>query len=449
MLNDHVVKKIHTMWDQYIQEDKLILDAQGKPLKNIDELRVIAIDDLKKIVKQFLDNQIQINEFKTAIDSYNKKNNLWGFTAIKGQFFFNQLVKNVSNNELSKVTDLLKKCITEPENINDAKNKISMLNKYCSDKYIKAQDKRLTANPKSICYFLSYFWQPESYKKWPIYFTASINALEELNIWTEQHEHDKNYEFFFNINEEIRQVLNQYTSQKITNWEIEHILWILKGNPNKKIDKKLDIQTTFINESIQDKTSSTSTNIGFDLSDYIIPKVSKLIELGNSNDLSSSKKGVEFEKIVQEIFEQLDFDVEYLGQGKGRNPDAIIKCRSENTAFIVDAKAYNSGYSLGTDDRAIKEYINHYCPILRKEGYQKIGFIIISNEFRSNFDSFINDVTWNTDIKRFILMSSEALLYLLAYKTKDKLSIPNIIEALITLNNPITSDQIIAKFEDV
>jgi len=79
----------------------------------------------------------------------------------------------------------------------------------------------------------------------------------------------------------------------------------------------------------------------------------------------------------------------------------------------------------------------------------KIGFIIISNEFRSNFDSFINDVTWNTDIKRFILMSSEALLYLLAYKTKDKLSIPNIIEALITLNNPITSDQIIAKFEDV
>lgn len=103
--------------------------------------------------------------------------------------------------------------------------------------------------------------------------------------------------------------------------------------------------------------------------------------------------------MVAEIFKFLDFHVELLGQGKGRNPDAILKFREENTAFIVDAKAYGNGYTLGLDDRAIKEYINYHCPKLQREGYKKIGFIIVSNSFRSGFDSFINDVTWNTGIK--------------------------------------------------
>ncbi|WP_433811442.1 restriction endonuclease FokI C-terminal domain-containing protein [Flavobacterium johnsoniae] len=163
---------------------------------------------------------------------------------------------------------------------------------------------------------------------------------------------------------------------------------------------------------------------------------------------SSSSKGNAYEKLVSEIFEQLDFDVEILGQGSGRNPDAIIRHREENTAFLIDAKAYANGYSLGIDDRAIKEYINHYCPKLQIEGYKKIGFIIVSNSFKSNFDSFINEITWNTDIKRFILLSSEALLYLLAYKTKDGIPPATIIDALVSLGNPIESKNIIEEFDD-
>ena len=173
------------------------------------------------------------------------------------------------------------------------------------------------------------------------------------------------------------------------------------------------------------------------------------MELGNASDKSFTKKGYEFEKIVAEVFEQLDFEVESLGQGTGRNPDAIIKFREENTAFLVDAKAYNSGYSLGTDDRAIREYINHYCPKLQKSGYKKIGFIIVSNEFKTNFDNFINEITWDTDIKRFILLTSEALLYLLAFKTKNKLSLANIIESIIGFGNPVTAKNIIDEFDDV
>ena len=62
-------------------------------------------------------------------------------------------------------------------------------------------------------------------------------------------------------------------------------------------------------------------------------------------------------------------------------------------------------YEGASDKRAIKEYINHYCPKLKKEGIQKIAFIIISNTFKSGFSEFINYVTWKTDIKRFELLS--------------------------------------------
>jgi len=181
----------------------------------------------------------------------------------------------------------------------------------------------------------------------------------------------------------------------------------------------------------------------------LIPKISNLIKVGEDSEKSAAAKGSEYEKIVAEIFRMLEFEIEFLGQGSGRNPDLILKFRQENTAFIVDAKAYGKGYSLGIDDRAIKEYILHHCPKLYKEGYKKVGFIIVSNSFKSNFDSFINEITWNTDIKRFILLTSEALLYLFAYKMKDNLNLDLIIEKLISCGSLIEASNIIEEFEDV
>ncbi len=101
------------------------------------------------------------------------------------------------------------------------------------------------------------------------------------------------------------------------------------------------------------------------------------------------------------------------------------------------------------DERAIKEYINHYCPKLKKEGIQRIGFIIVSNAFKSGFSEFINDVTWKTDIKRFVLLSSDALLHLLAYRIKDQKTLSEIVEAIISLGTTISAQDIIQQFDDI
>ena len=444
MIDKEKKQQIHKIWDDYIANNKQVLDTKGNEFKDIDTARLEAIQQLKEIIKPFDKGDINIYEFKTSIDSFNKRNNLWGFTATKGQMFFNQLVKN-SETKIDKLTVLLKQVISKPNNLTDALAKIDSLDKYCLTIYTKAKDKRKAPKPSSIGYFLSYFWQIHDYKQWPILYTSLINAYIELEISEEKLTQKETYEFFYNLNEEVKRILNNYSKTEINNWEAEHAFWNFKGNPNKefeKIKKESNIVTV-------DEEKIVSRNASFQLTDYLIPKVATLVELGNETEKSSSAKGSEYEKLVAEIFKQLDFDVEILGQGSGRNPDAILRLREENTAFIVDAKAYSNGYSLGVDDRAIKEYINYYCPKLNKEGYKKIGFIIVSNSFKSNFDGFINEITWNTDIKRFILLSSEALLYLLAYKTKDRLSLSTIIESLIGFGNPVETSNIIEEFDDI
>lgn len=445
MIPKNTEDKVVSIWEDFLKSNKKVYDKKGNLIKDIDESRIDSIKEIKDILNIFMTGDYSVNEFKTALDSYNKRNNYWGFTAAKGQMFFNQLTKT-NESSLDKLTELLKDVIVEPVNLEDALQKIDKLEKFSSSIFKTAPDKRKAPNPASVGYFLSYFWQINNHEKWPVFYTSLINGFKELNIWNDYQTQKENYKSFYNLNQEIKNLLTLHAGREVSNWDVEHSFWNFTGNPNieyKKTKPEIPIELDVEKEEL------ISLKANFELSDYLIPKVANLVNLGSETEKSSSAKGVEFEKMVGEIFKLLDFEIEVLGQGTGRNPDIIIKFREENIAFIVDAKAYSSGYSLGIDDRAIKEYIHNYCPKLQKDGYKKIGFIIVSNSFKTSFDSFINDITWNTDIKRFVLLTSEALLYLLAYKTKDKISLSSIVESIVGFGNVITSSNVISKYEDI
>lgn len=466
LVSDEIKPEILRIWDKYISDNKIVLDVKGIPIENIDKKRVEAIVILKKIIQDFVDGKLPTGEFKTSIDSFNKQNNLWGFTSIKGQMFFNILLKSNSEDaQIKFLTALLRRSIVAPSEVNDALSKIEALEVFCNKAFLSASDKRKVANPSSIGYFLSYFWQIQDYEKWPLMYSSMIEAWRDIGLWKESSDQKNAYHLFYMLNHFIKEIISKHAKHVIINWDIEHAFWNYKGNVGHSKTAKRNLEVEAI---IKPKETPISNNTevtkpllntvevtkplykaNFEINDYLIPKVARLIELGSQTEKSAATKGSEYEKLVSEIFKQLDFEVQFLGQGSGRNPDAIIKFREENTAFLVDAKAYSSGYSLGVDDRAIKEYISHHCPKLQKEGYKKIGFIIVSNSFKSNFDTFMNEITWSTDIKRFVLMTSEALLYLLAYKTKDKLSLSAIIESIVGFGNLVTAQNVIEKFDDV
>ena len=89
MISQETKKLIISIWDKYIAVHKKVVDSKGVEFENINEKRISSIVNLKKIIQNFNAGTIDVNEFKTNIDSFNKQNNYWGFTSIKGQMFFN------------------------------------------------------------------------------------------------------------------------------------------------------------------------------------------------------------------------------------------------------------------------------------------------------------------------------------------------------------------------
>lgn len=436
--------KIKKAWDTYISANKELVDTRGKIIDAIDDKRRASIAEIKEIIRPFLDGASDIYTFKSILDGYNKRNNWWGFSATKGQMFFNLLTK-IDDEEIGPLTSLIKSVIQEPKDLQVGLEKIRALEEYTKEKYEAAPDKRKVANPSSVAYFLTYFWQIYSPEKWQIYYTSLVNAYEGIGVFEKTQDQVENYRNFYQVNEEIKDFLSQYTGLDIQNWDVEHTFWHVKQEAKVKgvkPEKKKDIE-------IVDSTVEIVYTPNFNVRDYSIPRVANLLEIGADTNKSGARKGSEFEKKVAEVFKLLDFDVEELGQGTGRNPDAILRFRSENIAFIVDAKAYSNGYSLGLDDRAIREYIHYYCPILDKQGYKKIGFIIVCNSFKSDFNSLINDLTWNTPIKRFILLTTDALLHLLAYKIKDGLDLTKIVDCLIKVGTVVEASHVVQEFDDV
>src|SRR5690606_8949907 len=114
MINNDKRKQVIRIWTSYIANNNANLDTNGNVYDDIDRKRLEAIETLKMIVGDFLVDRIDLAEFKTDIDSFNKKNNLWGFTSIKGQMFFNLLVKTADDQNESELTSILKKGVSEP-----------------------------------------------------------------------------------------------------------------------------------------------------------------------------------------------------------------------------------------------------------------------------------------------------------------------------------------------
>jgi len=218
MINIEMKEKVIDVWKTYTNSNN---EKQINDVDELDKNRLKAIEEVKLIIQSFLDNESNVFEFKSTLDSYNKRNNLWGFRAVKGQMFFNQLT-NVNENNIGEFSNLLKRIIVEPKDILDALGKISELETHTNIFYDRAEDRRKVPKPSSCNYFLSYFWQIQNPYKWAIFYTSLLKAFKELEIWEEQKSQSKAYGYFYNLNETIKKVLSEYNSIEITSWDIEH-----------------------------------------------------------------------------------------------------------------------------------------------------------------------------------------------------------------------------------
>jgi hypothetical protein len=78
-----------------------------------------------------------------------------------------------------------------------------------------------------------------------------------------------------------------------------------------------------------------------------------------------------------------------------------------------------NGYSIGRDDRAIREYIEKHTRKLRDQGQQNIYFTIISSDFPDPDESVLQDLVTNTDIDNIVLLRAEILEDMIKMRLKE------------------------------
>ncbi len=416
-----------------------------------DEKRKDTISSvLLPLVMDYLKGSVSIDDFKSQIDSINKRNEYWGFKGIKGQMFFNMVVNVASDPK--EVGQELKSAITVPENEDIAASRIRTFSSYVK----RLGEEHVTAGgtlygrpkPSSIPFFLSYFWQLQNPKLWPVYYTNSVKVMKDLNIWNVSDDLSGDYIAFKHIHEELSKLFSDESGRDFGLYDVEHVFWFKGGNPfggDKPLKKDGD--------EMPQELGQPDTESGLLPESYVPPIISIIPRLARNDTLLESaakNSGTSIpralEKSVDAAFTLLGYETKLLGQGQGRVPDGLAFDHDNLYAIIWDAKARGDRYSMGTDDRIIREYIVTQSRELRKKrNFRNIYYVVISSEFADDYDDAIRSLKMETDVSEVILLESTAIVAMVDAKLRSpqQLSLgPDGIQRLFT-NSSVLNTEIV------
>ena len=185
----------------------------------------------------------------------------------------------------------------------------------------------------------------------------SVRVMTELNLWQPSGDNAKDFIDYKKINEELIDLFSRHSGSQYDFYKVEHVFWFKSENQYQAVSeqgKKKD----------DDKKSKKLVETDLLPQSYIPPIIEIIPQIAlNGEDVSKAAKnsGISLEKAFEEhvnaAFKIMGFETRLLGQGKGRVPDGTAESVDDSYAIIWDSKARSSGYSMGTDDRKIREYI--------------------------------------------------------------------------------------------
>jgi hypothetical protein len=153
-----------------------------------------------------------------------------------------------------------------------------------------------------------------------------------------------------------------------------------------------------------------------------------------------------FEKYINAAFTMLGYETQLLGQGKGRVPDGLALAHDESYAILWDAKVRSTGYSMGTDDRTIREYITKQSREMKKRRFlRNVYYLIISSTFADDYDDTIRSIKMETDVNEVCLVLAEALVAMVDAKLRAPLQItlgPDGIQRLFSVSSVLTAEMV-------
>ena len=111
---------------------------------------------------------------------------------------------------------------------------------------------------------------------------------------------------------------------------------------------------------------------------------------------------------------------------------------------MVDAKARESGYQIGTDDRVIADYVNkEFGRLQKKRGVSHVHYLILSSSFSGDSTKSIHEIRrLAPGCKSVCLVTPEAMLRMVEVRLKHSDFTPTEIEDILMKDGRIHPDDI-------
>ena len=272
--------------------------------------------------------------------------------------------------------------------------------------------------------------------------------MTDLNLWQSTGDLAQDYLAFKNIFEELLVLFAEKHGKQFNLYQAEHVFWYKGENPYISVKKS---SGEIVEPASHDSVTTESI---IHLPDSYVPPIvailprmsvneETLVEAAKRSGTSLSRA---FEKNINVAFTILGYETKLLGQGQGRVPDGIAFATDDNYAIIWDAKVRAEGYSIGTDDRTIREYINTQSRDLKKRGSLKnIYYLIVSSTFANDYDDTIRSIKMETNVNEVSLVDVDALVSMVDIKLREPLQItlgPDGLQRLFSISGIITADMV-------
>lgn len=452
ILNDQQSQRAVEVMNEYLSAPRgLERKTPAEISADLDQKRAELIEsDLKPLLYGYLVGKTALAEFKSKIDGINKRNELWGFKGIKGQMFFNMVV-NVAD-DADECDQELKSALAVPTNEQIASSRIKTFLSYVKrlgEQWVSAGNNRY-GSPKagSVPFFLSYFWQIQDRRVWPVYYTNAVRTMTDLNIWQPSEDSAEDYLAFKRIHEALMKLFTETSGRPFTLYDVEHVFWFKGGNPYEALDGERKTTEPKVPLAMTSPPSGDSDRLP---ESYVPPIVAILPAMARHEErlvgaakLSGTSLERAFEKSIDAAFTILGYEAKLMGQGQGRVPDGRALALDENYAILWDAKIRVNPYSLGTDDRTIREYVTTQSRELSRR-YRNIYYLIVSSAFADDFDDTIASIKMETDVSEVILLEAEALVTIVEAKLRAPLQLtlgPDGIQRFFTKSGQLTTTMV-------
>ena len=425
---------------------------EARSLARDGKRRELIEETLKPLVMSFLAGSVPLDEFKTQIDGLNKRNTYWGFKGIKGQMFFNQVVNVAADPD--ECGHEIRAAIAVPTSDEIAKSRIRTFTSYVKrlgDEHVQGGGTGY-GRPKlgSVPFFLSYFWQIQDRDCWPVYYTNSVQTMTDLNLWRPGDDLAENYVVYMRLHNELAELFTKEAKKPFGLYEVEHVFWFKGGNPYAgNVAPVVEPEP----DTVPPAPAEVSRPDGRLPESYVPPIVAVLPRMATNDPrlvtaakASGTSLDRAFEKSIDAAFTILGYHTQLLGQGQGRVPDGTAIDQDNSYALIWDAKVRAGGYSMGTDDRTIREYIKTQSRALKQRSLRNIYYLIVSSRFADDFDGAIREIKMETDVGEVCLLEAEGLVAMVDQKLRQPHQIglgPDGMQRLFSSSGVLTAAEVL------